>query len=104
LNATVHALENVQGEMARLENQRDTVIIDPLTDAAPAKEEAKGWLRRERKGMNSKLLELGAAKARAAASLPAVKAKPSSEISDSSIKEPREVSGGASDQDGEKDG
>src|SRR4029077_2288298 len=32
LNATVHALENVQGELARLENQRDTAVIDPLTD------------------------------------------------------------------------
>ena len=103
LNATVHALENAQTELETLEKQRNAVLLDPPTKIAPAKEQAEGWPRPERKGMNSKLLELGAAKARAAASLPAEEAKPSSEINDSSIKESREVSGGALDQDGEKD-
>ena len=103
LNATVHALENAQRELETLEKQRNAVLLDPPTKIAPAKEQAEGWPRPERKGMNSKLLELGAAKARAAASFPAEEAKPSSEINDSSIKESREVSGGALDQDGEKD-
>jgi myosin heavy subunit len=103
LNATVHALENAQRELETLEKQRNAALLDPPTKIAPAKEQAEGWPRPERKGMNSKLLELGAAKARAAASLPVEEAKPSSEINDSSIKESREVSGGAPDQDGEKD-
>src|SRR6266478_6605946 len=101
LNATVHALENVQRELEKLEKQRDAALLDPRTKIAPAKEQAEGWLRSERKGMNSKLLELGAVKARAAASLPAEEAKPTSEASDSSMKEPREISSRAQDQEGE---
>ncbi len=103
LNATVHALENVQRELEKLEKQRDASLLDPRTEIAPAKEQAEGWLRSERKGMNSKLLELGAVKARAAASLPAEEAKPTSEASDSSMKEPREISSRAQDQEGEKE-
>jgi chromosome segregation ATPase len=104
LNATVHALENVQRELEKLEKQRDAALLDPRTKIAPAKERAEAWLRPERsKGMNSKLLELGAVKARAAASLPAEEAKPTSEASDSSMKEPREISSRAQDQEGEKE-
>ena len=103
LNATVHALENVQRELEKLEKQRDAALLDPRTKIAPAKEQAEGWLRSERKGMNSKLFELGAVKARAAASLPAEEAKPTSEASDSSMKEPREISSRAQDQEGEKE-
>ena len=103
LNATVHALENVQRELEKLEKQRDASLLDPRTKIASAKEQAEGWLRSERKGMNSKLLELGAVKARAAASLPAEEAKPTSEASDSSMKEPREISSRAQDQEGEKE-
>ena len=103
LNATVHALENVQRELERLEKQRDAALLDPSTKIAPSKEQAEGWLRPERKGMNSKLLELGAAKARAAASLPTEEAKPTPEASDSSIKEPREVSIRLPDQEDEKE-
>jgi hypothetical protein len=104
LNATVHALENVQRELEKLEKQRDASLLDPRTKIAPAKEQAEAWLRPERsKGMNSKLLELGAVKARAAASLPAEEAKPTSEASDSSMKEPREISSRAQDQEGEKE-
>jgi len=104
LNATVHALENVQRELEKLEKQRDAALLDPRTKIAPAKEQAEAWLRPERsKGMNSKLLELGAVKARAAASLPAEEAKPTSEASDSSMKEPREISSRAQDQEGEKE-
>src|SRR6266436_4436039 len=103
LNATVHALENVQRELEKLEKQRDAALLDPRTKIAPAKEQAEARLRPERKGMNSKLLELGAVKARAAASLPAEEAKPTSEASDSSMKEPRETSSRAQDQEGEKE-
>jgi chromosome segregation ATPase len=61
LNATVHALENARNEVDRLVNQRDAELPERLTKKnGPAEE------RSDRKGMNSKLLELGAAKARAA--------------------------------------
>jgi chromosome segregation ATPase len=103
LNATVHALENAQRELETSEKQRNAALIDPPTKIAPAKEPAEGWLRPERKGMNSKLLELGAAKARAAASVPTEEAKPLSEINDSSSKKPREVSSRVQDQDRKKE-
>ena len=103
MNATVHALENAQRELETREKQRNAALIDPPTKIAPAKEPAEGWLRPERKGMNSKLLELGAAKARAAASVPAEEAKPLSEINDSSSKKPREVSSRVQDQDRKKE-
>jgi chromosome segregation ATPase len=63
LNATVHALENAHREVERLLRQRG----GELPDAAIAVEPAKSQL--VRKGLNTKLLELGAAKAQAAVSL-----------------------------------
>ena len=69
LNATVHALENARSEVERLVKQRDAELPDRLPKNGPAKEQAEGLLQPDRKGMNSKLLELGAAKARAAAPL-----------------------------------
>jgi len=77
LNATVHALENARSELETLMKQRDAEL--------PAKEQAERLLRPDRKGMNSKLLELGAAKARAAASLQAEEAKRASESNDESV-------------------
>lgn len=63
LNATDRALENARGEVERLLQQRD----GELPDGAIAVEPAKSQL--VRKGLNTKLLELGAAKAQAEASL-----------------------------------
>ena len=85
LNATVHALENARSELETLMKQRDPELPDQLTKNGPAKEQAVGLLRPDRKGMNSKLLELGAAKARAAASLQAEEAKRASESNDESV-------------------
>jgi myosin heavy subunit len=79
LNATVHALENARSEMERPVQQRDADLTEHPTKNGPAK---------DRKGMNSKLLELGAAKARAAASLQAGEAKRGSEANDFTLKEP----------------
>ena len=90
LNATVHALENARSELETLTKQRDPELPDQLTKNGPAKEPAEGLLRPDRKGMNSKLLELGAAKARTALSLQAEEAKRVSEANDSAIKEPEE--------------
>ena len=88
LNTTVHALENARSELETLTKQRDTELPDQLTKNGPAKEQAEGLLRPDRKGMNSKLLELGAAKARTALSLQAEEAKRASEANDSAMKEP----------------
>jgi hypothetical protein len=85
LNATVHALENSRIELETLMKQRDAELPDQLTNNGPANEQAEGLLRPDRKGMNSKLLELGAAKARAAASLQAEEAKRASESNDESV-------------------
>ena len=90
LNATVHALENARSELETLMKQRDPELPDQLTKNGPAKEQAEGLLRPDRKGMNSKLLELGAAKARTALSLQAEEAKRASEANDSAIKEPED--------------
>jgi len=90
LNATVHALENARSELETLMKQRDPELPDQLLKNGPAKEQAGGLLRPDRKGMNSKLLELGAAKARTALSLQAEEAKRASEANDSAIKEPEE--------------
>jgi chromosome segregation ATPase len=90
LNATVHALENARSELETLMKQRDPELPDQLTKNGPAKEQAEGLLRADRKGMNSKLLELGAAKARTALSLQAEEAKRASEANDSAIKEPED--------------
>jgi chromosome segregation ATPase len=83
LNATVHALENARGEVERLVNQRDA--------NGPAKERAEGLLQSDRKGMNSKLLELGAAKARAAASLQGEEAKERVGANESTLQVPGEI-------------
>ena len=66
LSATVHALENARNEVQRLTNQRNAESPDRATKNGPAKEQAEGSRQSDRKGMNSKLLELSAAKARAA--------------------------------------
>jgi myosin heavy subunit len=98
LQTTVHALENARSEVERLGQQCDTELPDPPTKNGPAKEQAEGWLRPDRKGMNSQLLELGAAKAQAAASLPVEDAKHGSEANDSTLKEPEEILSGVQDQ------
>ena len=90
LNATVHALENARSELEKLAKQHDTQVPDQLPKNGPAKEQVEGLLQPDRKGMNSKLLELGAAKARTALSLQAEEAKRASEANDSAIKEPEE--------------
>jgi chromosome segregation ATPase len=92
LNATVHALESARSELETPMKQRDAELPDQLTKNGPAKEQAEGLLRPDRKGMNSKLLELGAAKARTALSLQAEKAKRASEANDSEMKEPGDQS------------
>jgi chromosome segregation ATPase len=92
LNATVHALESARSELETLMKQRDAELPDQLTKNGPAKEQAEGLLRPDRKGMNSKLLELGAAKARTALSLQAEEAKRASEANDSEMKEPGDQS------------
>src|SRR5262245_60184157 len=74
LNATVQALENARSEVQRLTNERNAQSPDRPTKNGPAKEQAEGLRQSDLKGMNSKLLELGAAKARAA-SLEVEKAK-----------------------------
>jgi chromosome segregation ATPase len=90
LNATVHALENARSELEKLAKQHDTQVSDQLPKNGLAKEQVEGLLQPDRKGMNSKLLELGAAKARTALSLQAEEAKRASEANDSAMKEPEE--------------
>ena len=93
LNATVHALENARGEVERLVNQRDAELPHRLTKMnGPAKERAEDVLQSDRKGMNSKLLELGAAKARAAASLQVEEVKARVGANDSTLEAPGEIS------------
>jgi chromosome segregation ATPase len=68
LNMTTQALAAARSEMERLVKQRDgklSAVGDHLTKIDPPKEQGEGWPRQDRKGMNSQLLELGAAKARA---------------------------------------
>ena len=79
LNSTVYALENTRSELEKLAQQRDTELPDQLPKNGPAKEQAEGSPPPDRKGMNSKLLELGAAKARSAASFQPEEAKRASE-------------------------
>jgi chromosome segregation ATPase len=94
LNRTARALENARSEMERLAKQPDGKSSHPLGDqltkiAAP-KEQVEGLLRPGRKGMNSQLVELGAAKARAA-SLQAEDTKRAKEANDSPIEAPEEI-------------
>jgi len=79
------ALEDARSEVERLLKQGDgklSSLVDQLAKIEPQKEPAEGLLRPDRKGMNSQLLELGAAKARAA-SLQAEEAKRATETNDS---------------------
>jgi hypothetical protein len=103
LTATVHALENARSELERLVKQREAELPDQLSKNGPAKEPAEGLLRPDRKGMNSKLLELGAAKARTALSLQAEEAKRASEANDSAMKEPGDQGVLLADKDKESD-
>lgn len=73
LSTTIHALENAQTELERLAQQRVAEFAgfsNELTESAPAKQQAESSLRPHSKGLNARLHELGAAKARGAASLP----------------------------------
>jgi myosin heavy subunit len=93
LNETVHALENARGEVERLVNQRDAELSDRLTKKNRPAEE-----RPDRRGMNSKLLELSAAKARAAASLQVEEVKERVGANDSTLEAPRKISSRVQDQ------
>lgn len=69
LNTMAQALANARSEVERLVKQRNgqpSAVQDQLSKIDPPKEQSEGWTRPDRKGMNSQLLELGAAKARAA--------------------------------------
>ena len=90
LNTTVLALENARSELERLVKQRDAELSAQLPKNGPAKEQAEGLLRPDRKGMNSKLLELGAAKARTALSIKEEEAERGSEANESAMKEPED--------------
>jgi hypothetical protein len=84
LNTTAQALANARSEIQRLVMERDGIlpaIRSQVTKILPSGEQPEGLLRPDRKGMNSQLLELGAAKARAA-SLQADEAKPGTETND----------------------
>ena len=98
LHTTVHVLENAQREVERLVRERDpeSPVREQPSEAGPAKS------RSDRKGMNSKLFELGAAKARAAASRQGEETKRGSESGDSTRKEPGEVARRDRDQQGGK--
>ena len=85
LHSTVHALENARSELEKLAKERDAALPGGLLGNGPAKERAEGLLRTDRKGMNSKLLELGAAKVRAAASLQSDEAKRTLEANDQEV-------------------
>jgi chromosome segregation ATPase len=89
LNTTVKALEDARSELERLVKERDgklSPLGDLLAENQPPREHAEGFLRPDRKGMNSQLLELGAAKARTA-SLQAAEAKRATETNDSPMDE-----------------
>ena len=101
LNTTAKALEDARSEVERLLKQGDgksSPLVDQLAKIEPPKEPAEGLLRPDRKGMNSQLLELGAAKARAA-SLQAEEAKRATETNDSPSAPPEAAPSKALDQD-----
>ena len=78
LSTTVLALENAQSELERLVKEREAaspVLSDQATETRAAKEQADGLIPSRRKGLNSRLHELGAAKARVAGSLQPEEAK-----------------------------
>jgi chromosome segregation ATPase len=101
LNTTAKALEDARSEVERLLKQGDgklSPLVDQRAKIEPPKEPAEGLLRPDRKGMNSQLLELGAAKARAA-SLQAEEAKRATETNDSPSAPPEADPSKALDQD-----
>ena len=74
-------------------NQRDAELPDRLIKMnGPEKERAEGLLPSDRKGMNSKLLELGAAKVRAAALAGGGGSKERVGANDSTLEAPGEIS------------
>ena len=75
LDITLQALENAQRDVQRLAQKENSgaAVKDPQSQTAPPK------ARPQRKGMNATLFELGAAKARAAASRKAEEARRTSE-------------------------
>jgi hypothetical protein len=87
--------------MARLARQRDGKLSPPLGDQlikiATPKDQVEALLRPDRKGLNSQLLELGAAKARAA-SLQAEDSKHAKEANNSPIEAPEEIVSRVQDQ------
>jgi hypothetical protein len=86
LNSTVQALENARNELERVAQERDAMLARGLPKNGPAKEQTEGLpLRSDRKGINSKLLELSAARARAAASLQSEEAKRAPESNDPDV-------------------
>jgi hypothetical protein len=86
LNSTVLALENARSELERVAQEREAALVCGLPKNGPAKERTENVpLRSDRRGMNSKLLELGAAKARAAGSLQSEEAKRALEANDQNI-------------------
>jgi hypothetical protein len=100
LNTTAKALEDARSEIQRHVQQGDGKVFstgDQLNSSEPPKEQAEGLLRSDRKGMNSQLLELGAAKARAA-SLQAGEARRATETNDSAAETPEAVQSRVQDQ------
>jgi len=97
LDITLQALENAQSDVQRLTSKGDLGVADkdPLSQSTPAKS------RPYRKGLNSTLFELGAVKARAAASRKAEEARRSSET-DSNRKQARPTSRRDQEQRGRK--
>jgi myosin heavy subunit len=77
LDTTVQALESARDEVKRLVQERDAELTDPSTEV-------------KRKGMNAKLLELGAAKAQAKTFLHGEEAERARERMDSTLQEPGE--------------
>lgn len=83
LNTTMQSLENARSEVERLKQQRDSELPEQSIAIG-----ATG-----RKGLNNKLLELGAAKAQAAAFLQTEERTRTSEGMNSTLREPEEVFG-----------
>ncbi|HSF56730.1 MAG TPA: hypothetical protein VLD83_01530, partial [Candidatus Binatia bacterium] len=94
------ALEDARSEIERYVQQGDGKVFstgDQLNSIEPPKEQAESLLRSDRKGMNSQLLELGAAKARVA-SLQAGEARRATETNDSAAETPEAVQRRVQDQ------
>jgi hypothetical protein len=85
LSATAQALEDARAEVERLLKERDTAAPTPTDAWTP--EQSEDLLRPRRKGLNSRLHELGAVKARAAGLLQVQQAKQALNLNDANIKE-----------------